>query len=169
MDEKLNINSRYGSVNQPFPLQNRKGKAVEPGRKTGATPEKFKQFLQKELARAGETGIKFSKHALKRLESRQVQLSARDLQRLGEAVDKVEAKGARESLLLMDNIAYIVSVKNRTVITAVDGESMRENVFTNIDSAVILGEEDRNIENQKKREFSRLNRPDLIRRPETAE
>ena len=55
-----------------------------------------------------------------------------------DAVNKAAAKGARQSLLVMDNQAFIVSVTNRTVITALDGSSMKENVFTNIDSAVIV-------------------------------
>ncbi|HEX3047301.1 MAG TPA: flagellar biosynthesis protein, partial [Bacillota bacterium] len=57
---------------------------------------------------------------------------------LRDAVNKAEAKGARESLILMDQMALVVSIKNRTVITAVDNESLKDNVFTNIDSAVIV-------------------------------
>jgi flagellar operon protein len=57
---------------------------------------------------------------------------------MNEAVNKAASKGARQSLLVMDNQAFIVSVPNRTVITALDGGSMKENVFTNIDSAVIV-------------------------------
>jgi len=53
-------------------------------------------------------------------------------------VSKAAAKGARESLILLDDKAFVVSVRNRTVITAVDGEHLKENVFTNIDSAVIV-------------------------------
>jgi flagellar operon protein len=53
-------------------------------------------------------------------------------------VDKAATKGSRESLLLMENMALVVSVKNRTVITAVDNDKLKENVFTNIDSAVVL-------------------------------
>lgn len=66
-----------------------------------------------------------------------IQLSENDMARLTEAVDKVEAKGGRESLILMGDLAFVVSVKNRTVITAINHERLRENVFTNIDSAVI--------------------------------
>jgi flagellar operon protein len=57
--------------------------------------------------------------------------------RLESAVDKLAAKGARESLVLLDDNAMVVSVRNRTVITALSREQARENVFTNIDSAVI--------------------------------
>lgn len=83
-------------------------------------------------------GLKFSAHARERLQMRNINLSDADLSRLSNAVDKAAAKGARESLLVMENVAMIVSVTNRTVITALTGSSMRENVFTNIDSAVIV-------------------------------
>lgn len=95
--------------------------------------------LLKEQVRSGEQAseIQFSKHAEKRLASRNIQLDAQRIQRLTKAVDQAAAKGARESLVLMDDVAYVVSVKNRLVITAVDDQSMQDNVFTNIDSAVI--------------------------------
>ena len=60
------------------------------------------------------------------------------MKQLQEAVNRARAKGARESLVLMGELALVVSVKNNTVITAVDGANMRVNVFTNIDSAVII-------------------------------
>ena len=86
---------------------------------------------------AEQTEVKFSAHAMKRLESREIQLSSQDMALLKDAVNRAEAKGARESLILMDKMALVVSIKNRTVITAVDNNSLKENVFTNIDSAVI--------------------------------
>ena len=82
--------------------------------------------------------LKFSAHAKERLSLRNINLSETDLDRLNLAVNKAAMKGARQSLLVMDNQAFIVSVPNRTVITALDGGSMKENVFTNIDSAVIV-------------------------------
>ncbi len=100
---------------------------VEPG-------NSFKQIIDQKIN--GE--LKFSQHAQKRLQMRNIELSEADLQKLQGAVSKARDKGARESLILMDNLALLVSVKNNTVVTAVDGESMKENIFTNIDSAVIL-------------------------------
>lgn len=82
--------------------------------------------------------IEFSNHAIQRLEKRGIELSEEDLNRLSSAVQKVKAKGANESLILMNDVAYIVSVPNQKVITVVDRSSMGENVFTNIDSAVIV-------------------------------
>ena len=83
-------------------------------------------------------GIKFSGHAQSRLESRDIQLTQDQLKRLKDAVSKAESKGARESLVLMDELALVVSIKNQTVITAMNGEGLKDNVFTNIDSAVIV-------------------------------
>lgn len=95
----------------------------------------FNQVLQKEIQQGQE--IKFSRHAQARLADRQISLSNDQMNRLNEAVQKAGAKGSRESLVLLDDLVFVVSVKNKTVITAVDGESRKENVFTNIDSAVI--------------------------------
>lgn len=85
-----------------------------------------------------QQSIEFSNHAIQRLEKRGIQLSGEDLNRLSSAVQKAKAKGANESLILMNDIAYIVNVPNQKVITAVDRSSMGDNVFTNIDSAVIV-------------------------------
>ena len=106
-------------------------------RKTDTLKDKssFKEMLHREL-NSGE--VKFSQHALKRLETRGIKLSQQDLMRLEGAVEKAAGKGAKDSLVLMNDLALIVSVANKTVITAIDGDNRRENVFTNIDSAVIL-------------------------------
>jgi len=114
--------------------------AQKPGQGTSASPaartadgQSFDQVLAQELA-----GVKFSQHAIQRLSSRNIRLDRGDLAKISGAVDKAAQKGARDSLILMDNLALVVSVKNRTVITAMDGANIRENVFTNIDSAVIV-------------------------------
>lgn len=99
-----------------------------PGAKT------FAQTLTEELRSAP---VKFSAHAQTRLSERRIQLSRGEMDRLVTAVDLAASKGARESLILVDNNAFVVSVRNRTVITALHGESMKDTVFTNIDSAVI--------------------------------
>lgn len=92
--------------------------------------------LQAPTAPAGE--IKFSAHAQQRMKTRGITLNAMEMDQIRSAVSKAAAKGARESLVLINNKALVVSVPNRTVITAVDEGSLKENVFTNIDSAVIL-------------------------------
>jgi len=92
--------------------------------------------LQNELA--GVQGLKFSAHAEKRLKERKIVLALEDLARIEQAVKQVEAKGARESLIIYGDLALIASVKNKTVVTAMDGNSYNSHVFTNIDSAVIV-------------------------------
>lgn len=95
----------------------------------------FKELLDQQVA-AG--GLKFSAHAQQRLQARNIQLTGEDLAEINKAVDRAASKGARDSLILMDGLAMVVSVKNKTVVTAVDNASMKEHVFTNIDSAVII-------------------------------
>ena len=82
-------------------------------------------------------GLQFSKHALARVERRGIDLNSNTLERLSEGVNRAAGKGARDSLVLVDGTAFVVSVANHTVITAVGSEHMKDNVFTNIDSAVI--------------------------------
>lgn len=89
------------------------------------------------LAALERSELEFSKHALKRIEQRGLQLDAPRLDRLEQAVDRAEAKGSRDSLILLDELALVVSVQNRTVLTAMDESSRKEHVFTNIDSVVI--------------------------------
>ncbi|HMM21564.1 MAG TPA: TIGR02530 family flagellar biosynthesis protein [Selenomonadales bacterium] len=107
--------------------------AQQSQRPSAATEASFSQVLQQELS-----GLKFSNHALQRLQTRNIQLNPAELSKLSSAVDKAAQKGANDSLILMNNLALVVSVKNRTVITAMDGASLKDNVFTNIDSAVIV-------------------------------
>ena len=81
--------------------------------------------------------LKLSAHAKTRLQSRDLQLDSAAWDRVMDGVDKAASKGARETLVLVDDVALVVSVTNRTVITAVDKDRLKDNVFTNIDSAVI--------------------------------
>jgi len=82
--------------------------------------------------------VKFSQHAQERLRSRNISFSANDLASLEGAVNSVAQKGGKESLVMMGDAALVVSIKNRTVVTAMDRSQMKGNVFTNIDSAVII-------------------------------
>jgi flagellar operon protein len=82
-------------------------------------------------------GVQFSGHAIQRIQRRNIDVSPQTLARLHEGVARAAGKGARESVVLVDGTAFVVSVRNRTVITAVDPGHMRDHVFTNIDSAVI--------------------------------
>ena len=83
-------------------------------------------------------GVKFSQHAQDRLKARNITLSANDLANLEGAVNSVAQKGGKESLVMMGDSALVVSITNRTVVTAMDRTQMKGNVFTNIDAAVIV-------------------------------
>ncbi len=101
----------------------------------------FSDLLEQQIQTSRPTGsepLKFSAHAKSRLESRGINLNAEDMMKLQNAVDKVKAKGSKESLILTDQAAFVVSIKNDTVITAVDRESLKENIFTNIDSTIMI-------------------------------
>ena len=98
----------------------------------GVRENAFENVLQEQLR-----GVTFSKHAQERLDSRQIRLNDTDMTSLQRAVTRADEKGAKDSLVLLRDLAFIVNVKNRTVVTAVDGEHLKDNVFTNIDSAVI--------------------------------
>ena len=98
----------------------------------------FRDVLRTAQAPALAQPLKFSAHAQQRLESRNIRLTSDDVAKMNVMADKAAAKGAKQSLFMMRDVAMVVSIQNRTVITAVDQSSMKENVFTNIDSAAIL-------------------------------
>ena len=83
--------------------------------------------------------LRISGHAARRMKSRGLELAQPDVERLSGAVDQADAKGSNEALILMDGVAFVVSVPNRTVITAHSGPGDR--VYTNIDSTIVLGGE----------------------------
>ena len=82
--------------------------------------------------------LRFSKHAANRLADRKLTLSDEQLSRLTEGARKAGEKGIKESLVMVDQLAFIVNVPNHTVITAMDQTQANENIFTNIDGAVIM-------------------------------
>ena len=108
-------------------------KPVTPGVKRGRLKgkESFRAVLNDQMS------VRFSSHAQKRLEQRQISLEPAEMIRLQKAVDAADSKGARDALVLLNNKAFIVSVANRTVITALDSEEKSGKVFTNIDSAIV--------------------------------
>jgi flagellar operon protein len=104
---------------------------------TAAAPG-FDGLLRSRLQAADGAGaLRWSSHAVQRLSQRQIQITPEMQTRLEGAVDRLAGKGGRDSVVLMDGNAFLVSVTNRTVITAVDRTAMRDQVFTNIDSAVL--------------------------------
>ena len=106
----------------------------------GVSPQKgnagFEEILNEQIGR--QSSVRFSAHAQRRLESRNIDFNDDSTSRLEHAVDQAAQKGSKESLILMDDLALVVSVKNRIVITAIDAQNRKENVFTNIDSVVLM-------------------------------
>ncbi|MCX7568521.1 hypothetical protein OS242_00885 [Tumebacillus sp. DT12] len=118
-----------------LPVSPPNGLALKKGGLSGTPPVSFQDELNKALQSQAQV-VTFSAHAMERLRSRNIRLTQDDLVRLGNAVDKAAAKGGRESLVVYKDTAYVISIKNRTVITAVDTAHMKDHVFTQIDSAV---------------------------------
>ena len=121
------------------------GRGIAPAqrgaRSDGPGGAEFERILRERLGapRVAHGGgeVRWSSHAQQRLAQRQIDVTPEVQARLEGAVDRAAGKGARESLVLMDDVAVVVSVTNRTVITAMDRAAMRDHVFTNIDSAVL--------------------------------
>ena len=95
----------------------------------------FGEILARESQKQPE--VRLSAHARERLESRHIVLTDQHQARLGNAVARAGEKGANQSLVLLDDLALVVSIRNRVVITALDEQKAKSGVFTNIDSAVI--------------------------------
>jgi flagellar operon protein len=100
------------------------------------SPIDFSSILAEKIS---SSELKFSSHAEKRLAMRGIELSRSDIDDIKKAVDLAESKGSRDALILHSKAAFVVSVRNRTVITAIDDSNMKERVVTNIDSAVLAG------------------------------
>jgi flagellar operon protein len=94
-------------------------------------------FADALAAQLGEGGIRVSAHAQQRIRQSEDQLDPNAGNRLRSAMERAEQKGSKDSLILLDDLAFVVSVKNKTVVTAVDNRRAKEGVFTNIDSVVI--------------------------------
>ena len=98
----------------------------------------FEEILNQKRTSSESSELKFSKHAAMRLENRNINLSAEQSQRLENGVQKASEKGIKESLVLIDSLAFIVNVPNKTVVTAMEQRESSDNIFTNIDGAVIM-------------------------------
>ena len=117
-------------INVPFvPIVKESG--FQQGNQQNGLKSHFDEIFSKEISK-----VKLSKHALQRLESRNIKLSDNEMNKINDAVQKAEAKGAKDSLVMMDKTAFIVNIPNRTVVTAMSLANANENVFTNIDSVV---------------------------------
>jgi flagellar operon protein len=136
MNNKINMSNDYvlrkskitGNDNINQNVSAISGKKIE-------NNKSFQEILQKVKS---VDNVKFSKHASNRLESRNINLTETEITKLNDAVNKADSKGVREALIMMDNKVFIASVKNKTIITASERNELKDNVFTNIDGAVII-------------------------------
>ncbi len=121
---RINISNPLGNVNQNrFSGQ---GQNVD-----------FKSLLQQNIENK-QSEVVFSKHAMQRVNDRQIDLSNNTLNKLNDAVSMAKAKGVRDALILNGDSMFIVNTASNTVVTALKGNEMKENVFTNIDGTVIM-------------------------------
>lgn len=120
-----------GNIGQTTSLKPNPGRAPEAEKDGG-----FISLLAEELAQKQE--LNFSKHALKRIESRQIPITPQLIDKLSSAVQKARGKGIKDALMISAQAAFIVNIPNSTVVTTISGNEMKENIFTNIDGAVIL-------------------------------
>lgn len=113
------------------PLTNAESRPARVERRSGSI---FAEVLQA----AASQSLRFSNHAQERLRTREIQLTEQDAAHLAQAVEMASAKGAKESLILLDDLALVVNVRNKVVITALERGEEAANVFTHIDSAILL-------------------------------
>ncbi len=140
------IPSRSPSIDSENLKQNR-GDMGAPGEFDATLTQELKKPVGKDGLSGLSTGLdlnqlreplKFSAHAAQRMQERRINLDAATMSRVNDAIDKAAAKGVDDTLVITGDAALIVSVKNRTVITAMDKTQLNGNVFTNIDGAVIV-------------------------------
>ncbi len=132
----MEIKSNFSSIEQitgQYLSQQTKAKTGKAESKTD-----FREILKQKSDMASMEGLKFSKHADARLNDRNIHLTQEQMQRLEEGTKKANEKGIKESLMIMDNMAFIINIKNQVVVTAMDSSENTENIFTNIDGAVIV-------------------------------
>lgn len=121
-------------------LQNKylkQGKAMDSPQPLTKEGLSFQDILNEKSGQT-EEGVKFSKHASSRLADRNIHLTDGQIKRLGEGTQKAGERGIKESLVLVDHLAFIVNIPNNTVVTAMNQTETDNNVFTNIDGAVIV-------------------------------
>lgn len=133
----MNVNNNYTSIRQIQETYLKNNGTASRAKK--GESRTFEDILSQKTGLEDEIqSLKFSKHADERLADRNISLTQDQLGRLLEGARKADEKGIRESLVIMDNLSFIVNVKNKTVITAMDHADNKEQIYTNIDGAVII-------------------------------
>ena len=123
-------------IQSPVPT----GQSLTPtrGKNGGDGQNTFGTMLRQQLTQKGQQTVNFSKHALERAEERGIELTPNLMERLTNSVEKAQEKGATNILAFDDSRAFIINIPYGRVITTMSQEEMKENIFTNIDGAVLL-------------------------------
>ncbi len=121
-------NNKVSNINRIGPRGQRVQQSTKPGQSFQGVLERVQD----------QRGISLSKHARVRMMARDIRLDNEQVQRLSMAVERARQKGVRDTLVLMDDTAFVVNVKSTTVVTAAKSDTLRDRVFTNIDGAVIV-------------------------------
>lgn len=138
MVEKMKLqNSGFLSLEQVQGQYLNQQKVQTQGQSVEASFQKYLEQAAKEKA-ISDSPVRFSKHAANRLSTRNIELTQGQIDRLQEGTRKAEAKGINDSLVIVDSLAFIVNVPSNTVVTAMEQSETQDNIFTNIDGAVII-------------------------------
>jgi flagellar operon protein len=128
-----------GALSQLIPSASM-ASSSKPAEKNEEGKNEFASLLAQRMEET--SALQFSKHATSRLSDRNIEINENTLNKLERATDKAAEKGAKEALMMLDNLNFIVSVRNRTVVTAMPSAEALDSVYTNIDTAVIVGNND---------------------------
>ena len=131
-----NFINTFGMINNSSQISVRGRDQITGGRKAETVKSSSPGLSFADELKRAQSEVVFSKHADMRLRMRNIDLSQEQKESLSLAVDRAEKKGLRDTLVMLDNLALVVNVKNRTVVTAMNGSELKQNVFTNIDGAV---------------------------------
>ena len=135
--EDIQFKKNYSVLVDPgYAAQLSGTKTTVQAQKTGSQ-NTFAQILQQSIQKS-DAQLTFSKHAIQRMDTRQIEMTPQLMAKMDDAVTKAQSKGVKEALILNGSTAFIVNVPSKTVVTTMNGGEMKENIFTNIDGAVIL-------------------------------
>jgi flagellar operon protein len=134
--EDIQFKKNYSAIVNPnYQINSAKNNAQQPNSVDQSSSE-FGQLFRQTVQQ--NQSLTFSKHALQRMDSRQIQVSSQLISQINGAVEKAKSKGIKDALILNGQTAFIVNIPSSTVVTTMSGREMTDNVFTNIDGAVIL-------------------------------
>lgn len=129
----INNNFQNRIINSPLSTGKIQSNGIR-SNNTNTSGTGFENILQQAIDKS--TGVKFSKHAELRMQARNIDLTQNQREKINSAVSMAQQKGIKDSLVILDNMAFVVNVPSKTVITAVNNNELKENVFTNIDGAI---------------------------------